>query len=320
MHSNIHKSLLLAAALGATAVPAQAQSSNLTLSGKLDLGIGKNIGATSSEMLDGAGSRLAFRGQEDLGGGWHAAFGLEHRFSPDTGQPANPNIFWQGYSTLGIGHAAWGTVNLGRQYTAAYSTVQNVIDPWGGDTVAQLRTAWRGGISKTRVSDSVRYDLRRKDLHIAVSSAEAQQEASNAGPRRPFSVGANTHVGPVLLAIGWEDPAHADDHLLSLGAAYKVGQARLAFGLARGVTTRNDDFKSMLLGVTYGVGVGEIKAGFVTAKTRKPDGSLRSEARKFGIGYFHHLSRRTFLYTNVARDSKAATEKLGYDVGLQHNF
>ncbi len=48
-----------------------------------------------------------------------------------------------------------------RRYAAAFSLAQNQIDPFGGDTVAQLRHAVMrvGGITKVRIDGSVRYDL-----------------------------------------------------------------------------------------------------------------------------------------------------------------
>ncbi|RYH54961.1 MAG: porin [Alcaligenaceae bacterium] len=316
----MHKKLCFTLLLGSASGLAIAQSS-VAIGGKIDLGYGRYVDDERAKLRDAAGSRLNFRGQEDLGGGWIARFALEHRFEPGTGLAANPDIFWQGYSTVGIGHRQWGTVNFGRQYTAAYSMVQNVIDPWGGDTVAQLRTGWRGGISKTRVSNSIRYDLSVDKTRFAISTADSDRQGGlNGGPKRPFSIGANSRFGPLMLAIGWEDPGNENDHLFNVGGTYYFGPLTLALGYGSGSTTRKDDFRSALLAATYRQGASEIKVGVVTGKTKKPDGSLRSETRKFGLGYFHHLSRRTFLYANLAHDSKATKHKVGYDLGLQHNF
>lgn len=130
------KSLLALAVLGAFAGAASAQSS-VTLYGKLDLGFAKAAGSADKQVADGSSSRVGFRGVEDLGGGLKALFQFEHRFNPDTGTVTN-TAFWHGLSTVGLG-GSFGTVNLGRQYTAAYSLATGVIDPFGGDTVAGLR-------------------------------------------------------------------------------------------------------------------------------------------------------------------------------------
>lgn len=319
MPSCLMKRILPLALLGVSD-GATAQSS-FAIGGKIDVGIARYIGEDEAGVRDGAGSRMNFRGREDLGGDWFASFALEHRFNAANGEPSNPRIFWSGYSTAGLGHRTWGTVNLGYQYTAAYSMVQNAIEPWRGDTVAQLRTAWRGGISRTRIADSLRYDLSFGETRFAMSIADSDsQGGANGGPDRPFSIGANTRFGPLMLAAGWEDPAKPHDQLFNAGATYRIGPANLAVGVGRGVTASNDNFKSALVAMTYKLGSDEIKAGFVSATTRQRDGTLVAQTRKLGLGYFLWLSRRTYLYTNIAWDGKAEGERLGYDFGLQHNF
>lgn len=308
----------LALALWLPQSPAAAQSS-LTIGGKIDLGVGKPIGSADKQLMDGAGSRLTLRGEEPLGGGWSAAFVLEHRFSPDVGTQTDPARFWQGQSVLGL-RGPYGALMLGRQYTAAYSLAQNVVDPWGGDTVAQLRSAWRGGISRTRVSDSLRYDFTHGGLRLAVSIAEASQEGSNAGPDKPLSAGLNYAHGPWMVAFGMEDPAHPRDRLFNAGVIHRNGEFRWIAGHAWGTTTRDDRFRSLLLAATWARGASEVKVGWVGGRARKPDGSVRSEHRLMGLGYFHHLSKRTLLYANLAHDAKAKAERRGIDLGLQHNF
>ena len=78
------KSLLALVVLGAFAGAASAQSS-VTIFGKIDQALGKRVGQKDRQVIDTAGSRIAFRGYEDLGGGLGALFAIEHRFTPDTG-------------------------------------------------------------------------------------------------------------------------------------------------------------------------------------------------------------------------------------------
>lgn len=298
---------------------AQAQQSGVTIYGKIDMGVGKSIGSSTKAVQDGAGSRLGFRANEDIGGGWRGLVHLEHRLEPDTGRQANATRFWQGLSTVGLG-TPFGSIHLGRQYTSAYSLAQNVIDPWGGESVAEMRTAWRGGISKTRISDSLRYDYSSGGLSLSASIGQAAQESPNAGPDRPVSLAASYGSGPLTVVVGWEDPAHAKDSLLNLGASYKLGSTRLVAGLGSGKTTASHDFRALLLGLSHTFGAHEIKAGWTGTRTRSPAGATSAQTRKLGLGYFHHFSKRTFLYANVAHDGKVAQEKTGYDLGLQHRF
>jgi len=131
------KTLLALAVLGASAGVASAQN-NVTVYGIVDAGVqyrndGNPAGKTwtmESGLLNG--SRLGFRGTEDLGGGLSAIFTLENGFNVDTG------TFGQSTATTTrlFGRQAWvglnggfGAVKLGRQQTALYYAL-DAIDPF----------------------------------------------------------------------------------------------------------------------------------------------------------------------------------------------
>jgi predicted porin len=319
------KSLLALAVLGAFAGTAMAQSS-VTIYGKIDESVGKPIGTRDKQVMDHGGtqgSRIGFRGVEDLGGGLAAVFGFEHRFNPDDGNSTSTR-FWNGYSTVGL-RSAFGTVNLGRQYTPAFSLIQNQIDPFGGDTQGQLRDIGMrpagSGIAKVRVSDSIRYDFSAAGFNVAASIAEATQEAGTAsGPDRPWSIAANYSAGPLFVGVGYEDPQFAEDKLFSVGARYAFGPATVSAGFSTGRTAADLKAKGWLVGVNWTLGPGDLKAAF----GRSEVGDV-TRASKIGLGYHYNLSKRTKLYADVGRDSKVTTpagspSKIGYDLGIQHNF
>lgn len=159
------KTLLALAVLGAFAGVASAQSS-VTVYGRVDLSLAKNYGTEDKSIQNGSGSRLGFRGVEDLGGGMKAIFNVEHRFNADTGtdssytnlftgtppyagDQANLNAagnptgrFWNGRSIVGL-QTDFGQVVLGREYTPAFLYAQLIADPWGYDTVAS------GGVNRS---------------------------------------------------------------------------------------------------------------------------------------------------------------------------
>jgi predicted porin len=324
------KSLLALAVLGAFAGAASAQSS-VTLYGKVDLALGKATGSADKQVRDGAGSRLGVKGVEDLGGGMKALFGFEHRFDPDTGAQSVASTFWQGYSTVGLG-GAFGTVNLGRQYTSAFSLAQNVFDPFGGDTVAGLRgvaltpktkvgTAGTAtDAAKTRTANSIRYDGTFGGVKLAADIAERTTTAAS-DANRPYSVAAQYAVGPVMAAVSYENPEGAKDNLLTAGVAYTFGPAKLAAALSSGKDADGDKLRGYLLGATVNVGpAGRVLAGYASQKEN--NGTASSTFKKVSLGYRHDLSKRTFLYTDLTRVNKVttATEQTGYDFGVQHNF
>jgi len=312
------KSGIAVAVLGAFAGAVCAQSS-VTIYGKIDMGIGKPIGTRDKQVFDAGGartSRLGFRGVEDLGNGWAALFALEHRFNPDDGQ-SSASTFWNGFSTVGL-RGPWGTVNLGRQYTASFTLVQNQVDPFGAETVAALRSIGMqvSPLAKVRIADSIRYDHSIAGVNLAASVAEASQPAPNAGSDRPWSVAANYSVGPFFAAIGYEDPANTNDRLWNFAARYNFGPATAALGFSTGKDGIDRSVRGWLVGATVALGSGDLKTGYATQRTS----GIGTMAQKFGLGYHHNLSKRTKLYADVARDGKAATSKVGYDVGMQHNF
>lgn len=307
----MNKPFLALAVLACAASAASAQS-NVTVYGKVDLGLRKAVGGANSELATGSDGRLGFKGVEDLGGGNRAFFNIEHRFFPNTGVQ-DGGQFWKGISHVGLG-GAYGQVALGRQYVAAFSLIQNQIDPFGGDTVAQLRdVGFRvAGIARTRVDNSIRYDFSGNGLNVALSSAES---TPNGGPDRPLSVAANYKVGGLFVGAGYENPAGANDAITSLGAAWTLGAATLSAGYSKGDTNANVSAKGFMLGLNWVLGPGELKAAAGTQK----QGSTTT-AQKLGLGYHYALSKRTTIYTDVGHDRKALADKTGYDLGIKHQF
>ena len=306
------KSLLALAVLGAFAGAASAQSS-VTLYGKLDLGFAKAAGSADKQVADGSRSRVGFRGVEDLGGGLKALFQFEHRFNPDDGTVTNA-AFWHGISTVGLG-GSFGTVNLGRQYTAAFSLATDVIDPFGGYTVAGLRDeSLTKSVASLRTDNSVRYDGAFGGLKVAADIAETPA----GGVDRPYSVAAQYAAGPFMVAASYDNPTGANDNLATLGGSYTLGPAKVSLGIGRGDNDSNVRVKQALAGVTVSVGAaGQVLAGYAQEEVGTADAT-----KKVSLGYRHNLSKRTQLYTDVTRinDAIKNTDKTGYDFGVIHTF
>jgi predicted porin len=306
------KSLLALAVLGAFAGAASAQSS-VTLYGKVDLGVGKVANSTDKQVMDGSGSRVGLRGVEDLGGGMRALFGFEHRFSPDTGIQGGDRM-WNGYSTVGLG-GAFGTVNLGRQYTAAFSLAQNAFDPFGGDSVGGLRNnSLTGSVATLRTGgDSIRYDGTFGGLKVAFDVEEKLTSVA-----RPYTVAAQYAAGPLLVAASYENPGNVNDKLITAGVSYVFGPAKLAVAIGDGTNTANAKVKQALVGATIKVGAaGSFLAGYAQEKV-----GTAAAVKKASVGYRHDLSKRTQLYTDFSRVNTTATgtEKNAYDFGVIHSF
>lgn len=138
------KSLIALAALAATSAFAQ---SSVTMYGNIDVGYGTNkttnlngtVATKSAGVMDGsyAGSRIGFRGTEDLGGGLKANFVIEQGFAPTAADGFNKrtgSAFHQvdnagTYSTgnnrqsfVGVS-GGFGEIRAGYQYTNSYDLV-----------------------------------------------------------------------------------------------------------------------------------------------------------------------------------------------------
>lgn len=359
------KSLLALAVLGAFAGVASAQSS-VTIYGVVDQGIARTNGGTAGNNFLGAtdgvseawkvresrGSRLGFRGNEDLGGGLSAQFLIEHRFSPDTGAVNGGALgtFWNGGSYVQLTSAAAGSVYLGRWYTPAF-WVNLKTDPFGYDGVGSIGSRGFAGFLTpgptgpgVRTSNTVGYktpNLGGFTANLAVGLAEGSTVGRDTGFNAEYT------AGPIYAGLGYEKvsggpgtpnvpatpPAvnplvgNAIDgnSLVNVGFAYNFGVVRPIVYFARSKTGTNNAStnKIMAFALTAPVGPGMVKAAFYRYD---PQGDDNSED-KLGLGYDYFLSKRTRLYADVGftkKDAPAASvqpsNNTAYNLGVRHDF
>ena len=106
------------AALLACSGSAFAQS-NVTLYGVADVYMQFAKGDQSSKSLESgglSGSRLGFKGREDLGDGLKAFFQLETGMAMDTGKTTQGGVFFGRQALVGLS-GGFGSFSAGRQYT-----------------------------------------------------------------------------------------------------------------------------------------------------------------------------------------------------------
>ena len=112
-----------ALALALIAPTAFAQSS-VTVYGIVDLGGSyiKGAATTVREFSNGglAGSRLGFKGTEDIGGGTYVDFVLEGGLNVDTGSSAQGGALFGRQAFGAIRNASYGSLSAGRQYSSLY--------------------------------------------------------------------------------------------------------------------------------------------------------------------------------------------------------
>ena len=154
------KKTMLALMLGALAGAAAAQS-NVTVYGIVDMALVRESGgaATTTKLTSGveSGSRLGFKGSEDLGDGLSAIFLLENGFQADTGAMGQGGLLFGRQAYVGLQSKTAGTLTLGRQYTPQYLAVA-AVDPFGSGTAGDTKNLMAStGNSASRMDNAVKY-------------------------------------------------------------------------------------------------------------------------------------------------------------------
>lgn len=346
------KSLLALAVLGAFASAASAQSS-VTVYGKIDVGgvwdsgtvPGTNpAGAKSARISSGVsgGSRLGFRGVEDLGGGLKATFVAETGFCADSNAGA-PNFCTGGNNFMGrqafVGlSGGFGSVTLGRQYTPAF-IVLTTVDPFGTGLAGQTTNLFdaTNGPGNPRMNNSVIYSTPSMGGFTASVGAAAGETLGNWEQGRLLTASAVYSAGPLYVGGAYQrnetGNANPDKKLWNLGATYDFGVAKAHLmyqavknGAAPLYTNEND----IMGGVSARFGASTVMASYI----RHNDKSVGNrDANQIGVGYMYSLSKRTSLYGAFARISnkngapftvgnatEAGTGSRAVNLGVVHNF
>jgi predicted porin len=120
-------------AIGLITLGSQAQAqSSVTLYGIIDTGVqyvhNNNGQATQIALTSGndLGTRLGFKGEEDLGGNLKAIFRLENGYDSTGGSLQQGNRMFGRQVYVGLSGDKWGTLTAGRQYDPLIDLVQPV--------------------------------------------------------------------------------------------------------------------------------------------------------------------------------------------------
>jgi len=320
-------------------------------------------------------SRLGFRGTEDLGGGLRAGFWLEGSLNPDTGtgRPSNTNNQTSGAGTAGpitfdrmsfvsLSSDTLGEVRLGHDFIPThYNSIY--FDPFNANGVARagnltFAAVGTGPLPTTITgSNTVSYwlppNLGGFYGMAMVGTGENDSTLANrhdgnfAGARFGFASGA-FDVAAAVTRSKFNATATVGNYThANIGGSWDAGFAKffalynkVTVKLAAGTVRKN----------TAEIGahipafeVGRIRISYAYLDDRS-DESLRNangmprnrdDARQFGIGYVHNLSKRTALYGTYARlmnsgqaryvvsggvAPAAGHRSTGWEFGVRHIF
>jgi predicted porin len=330
----IYRYIAGACALGLFATFAQAQTS-VKIYGVADAGIVLDRGGAAGSSTNvgsgvASGSRLGFKGNEDLGGGTSVFFQIENGYNIDTGKAAQGGLLFGRQALVGISGAA-GSVSLGRQYAPYYKALRDIVDPFCTGLAGNAQNIFP---TFTRVDNSVDYQSPKWNGLQAEVQYGAGEVAGDAAKNRTLGGTATYEGGPLTLVLAHhrqnDATGTADNRYTMLGGRYRFGKVTAHAAYSRNRDVLGHASHDALLGVAVEAGPGRVLASLVAYRN---DFGAEAHARQAAIGYEYSLSRRTDLYAAyghiVNRDGAAftvgdatnsGTGTTGINLGVRHVF
>lgn len=314
------KIFFAATALAVVGTNALAQT-NVTMYGLLDTGLIRETGGAGgnvTKLSNGGqnGSRLGFRGTEDLGDGKSAVFVLESGFDVGNGNSLQGGALFGRQAYVGLKDKTLGTLTFGRQFSAVNNALA-VIDPFGlglaGAAINLMsvgsKTAARGGPGLSRMNNAIKYSAPAVGGLSGEFSYAMGEVAGNNSASRQLDGSIDYVAGPLTATISHnrasDVTASSTAAVTLLGFKYNFGVAivSLAAAVNKGAFSGladipNPDSRDYLVGVTVPVGVGTILASYIQKQDRS---GAANDANQIAVGYIYALSKRTNLYTSFSR-------------------
>ncbi len=268
----MQKKIIALAVAGLVSGVAFAQS-NVTIYGAIDVSDvyawdnfnskTKNLNAISSGAAGLNGTRIGFRGVEDLGNGLQAKFRMEAGINADTGVSAQGGQLMGRWATVSLAGNSWGEVQAGRRDTfqdellgSAAANGRNTIANGGivyvdqsryDNFVAYLSPVWSGLQLKAGYSSQGNDGgAAAQDVAPTQITSALQNTAANTN-NRVYTVAVHYVNGPLLVGAAYDynklqdrssavagvDGSYNAGNVWNIAGAYDFGVVRLdaAYGM-----------------------------------------------------------------------------------------
>lgn len=321
-------SIKLAALAVACATPALVQAqSNVTIYGLIDVNIAQErasgIKRNAMDTSELNGSRLGFRGSEDLGNGLKAIYTLEAAVAADTGTSSG----YTRQSFVGL-EGSFGRVTLGRQYSPAFVAIDPYEATGSSDRSAGMLHRKTGSVAR---GYQVRFDnmIKYRSPDMAGFSVDAGYWTGNENVSddsdvrrqgRGYGLTGIYKNGPLSASVTtqsyYSNSTGGRSTTHGLGASYDLGVAKL---YALYTQDRESGSQGSGKARSYAVGA-EIPvsaAGTVAVSygNRNESGEANTEdASGASIYYMHNLSKRTTLYTAYSQINNRGDADYGFNI------
>lgn len=324
MKKSIVPSTLLAVACAAP-LSASAQS-NVTIYGLIDINMARewagDLSRTAMDTSELNGSRLGFRGSEDLGNGLKAIFTLEAGVSPDVGGP----VSFQRQSFLGL-EGSWGRITAGRQYSPAFIALDPFEATAGADRTAGLLHRKSGSVTRgyqVRFDNMIKYRSPTmagfsidagywNGTEIASDDNDVRKQGRGYGLTGMYKNGPFSGAVVTQRFISNDTGGRAATH--GVGASYDLGMATL-YGLYTHDKESGSQGSGKANSYSLGVAVPVTAAGTLSVSygARDESGEAGAEdAKGASVYYLHDLSKRTTLYTGYSQINNDSNADYGFN-------
>ena len=344
------KKSFIALALAGAAVSAAHAQSAVEIYGVVDMGFVAESGAVPtattkatpvSKLTSGvqSGTRLGFRGTENLGNNMKALFVLETGVAADTGGFNQTNTAFGRQSFVGL-QSDVGTLTLGRQYTPIFNTLL-VADPFAAGMAGAAQNLMpTGGI---RMNNTIKYTspvvLGGFSTEIAYGFGETVDSTTKG---HESSAAINYGSGDLKVSLAYNDwsvrTASAatppvitfpkrKDWFLAANYDFKVAKVFAGITDTDIAGIKNNDY---LIGAQLPFGKHTFIASYINKNVRNRSDA---DANLFAVGYTYSLSKRTNLYAawgridndrlagfTVGNNSETGTGEKAFNLGIRHMF
>jgi predicted porin len=318
------KSLIAIAVL--TAVGAASAQSSFNLYGVADLWVGKTKDGDIKLGDDGlAGSRLGFKGTEDLGGGLKASFNMEQGVDLTTGTATGfdrqANISLTGN---------FGTVKLGRSFTA-FDDINGAANSGFDSALSATSPAWVGytGSANAQIYYA---SPALNGLSGAVGFTLTGNQSTTGATNDITSLHLKYASGPIYAGFAYQDEkrngAAAIQHTL-LNGSYDLGMATVKASFRSVKNPAGDPWinpkaTEYQFGVDYPVNSSlTLSAGYANSETEASNGvatGISRSAVAYGLAAGYTLSKRTTVYGGFNASKKDGKKDSFVAAGVSHAF
>lgn len=351
----MQKKIIALAIAGLASTAAFAQS-NVTIYGRMDLGAAYRTGDSGGvantegkyEIASGigSGSRIGFKGVEDLGNGLKAFFQSEFGIGLDQTSGSSSATWTNRNSYVGLA-GGFGTVEAGRMDDVRYG-IFNTYDPFAGGTIGNFTQMT---LQTDRVDNSIAYispNFNGFGLVLSYSSGTAGAEP--AANNYVWGVSSTSYTimgaydnGPLSARLDYEEVVYpgsggSKTWVATAAGSYDFGAVKIS-ALIDQIKNKDAWLKQQawMIGAKAPIGKFTVKANIGGVKNKIFDDA---DSLKWALGVDYALSKRTYVYANygqIKNDDGAARTitwaansgalygsagygTVGVDFGIAHTF